>query len=115
MFIEHKYKHINICIYMYTYVQKLVQCSTIDAENNAKTETEIDINRSKNGDISSSIINHIRFCEMIFQPRLLLNLIMESISIVSYGIQVEIISALPGIYIYTCICIYKYMNIDIYI
>jgi hypothetical protein len=102
-------------------IQKLVQCSTMDVENHAENEAEMETsNTHKNGDsdFSSSIINHIRFCEIIFQPRNLLELIMESISILSYSIQVEIISALPGmkfICMYISVCLYMFIYIYVFI
>lgn len=82
-------------------MQKLVECSFVEAEKNLQNGTETstsDSNMKKNSDsnFSSIIINHIRYCETIFQPRNLLTLIMDTISILSYSIQVEIISALPG-------------------
>lgn len=95
-------------------IQKLVQCSTVDVENHVENEAEKETSNAHiygDSDFSSSVINHIRFCEIIFQPRNLLDLIMESISILSYSIQVEIVSALPGMkFICMYISVYLYMN-----
>lgn len=49
------------------------------------------------GNIALEILNHIRWCEVIYYPRVLLDLVMDSITAMPPALQIEWIVALPGL------------------
>ena len=80
--------------------QKLVQYSLKDAEKGGEKEGEI--GGEKEGEIGDlgiamGVLNNIRYCEIVYSPRYLLLLLVDALKILPEKMQVEVISALPGI------------------
>ena len=46
--------------------------------------------------IAIDVLNHIKYCEVVYSPRYLLFLWADVLPILSPAMQVEVISALPG-------------------
>ena len=58
-------------------------------------------NKNINNDnsiIAVSVLNHIRYCEIVYSPRYLLSLLVDILCVLPHTMQIEIISALPGKY-----------------
>jgi hypothetical protein len=56
-----------------------------------------EVDKEEDRGVAMGVLNNIRYCETVYSPRHLLLLLVDALKILPEKIQVEVISALPGI------------------
>ena len=73
-----------------------IQSSLLRLLTQKLVEYSINIENEDNNCIAIDVLNHIKYCEVVYSPRYLLFLWVDVLPILSSAMQVEVISALPG-------------------
>lgn len=73
-----------------------IQSSLLRLLTQKLVEYSINIENEDNNSIAIDVLNHIKYCEVVYSPRYLLFLWVDVLPILSSAMQVEVISALPG-------------------
>ena len=53
-------------------------------------------NKDENYEIAKSILNHMSYCEIVYNPRYLMLLLLDIVAIIPFKMQLEVITTLPG-------------------